>query len=132
MPNWDPETTQRVANIMTWLREQDPLVLLGAGGDEVQQSLQDELAHYLEPDFIPKDIRQGGGIEDMINVRPAPPLRRCLRITGDDLQSGPFYCGAPATVVADSKEQPGRTYVWCNAHVPHEINRQLQPAKGTT
>jgi len=48
-----------------------------------------------DPDYIP-DGGPARSIES--EIRPAPVDTRCGVRMGDDVQSGPYYCGEPATL----------------------------------
>ncbi len=76
---------------------------------------------FLHGDYIPKKPVGCRGVRDMVNLRPAPLGcgDRCANVVGDDLQSGPIYCGEPATVIADSKANDGAYYAMCPSHAPH-------------
>lgn len=57
-----------------------------------------EVERLTEPDYIPR----GDPVDTCWNVRPAPAGERCGVRTGEDIQSGPYYCGKPATVIGDT------------------------------
>ncbi len=63
-------------------------------------------------DFVPR----GKSANQARNVRPVGGLKlRCCYPTGDDIQSGPIYCGDRATLVADC-EHPGQLLAVCARH----------------
>lgn len=55
------------------------------------------LEELLNEDYIPG----GEWATAAENIRPADPGLRCGVATGRDIQSGPYYCGQPATIMAD-------------------------------
>lgn len=55
------------------------------------------LEEVLDEDYIPNGERATAAE----NIRPADPGMRCGVATGRDIQSGPYYCGQPATIMAD-------------------------------
>jgi len=60
--------------------------------------LVDEVQAMTHDDYIPG----GKTATSVTNLRAAPAGRRCGVRTGEDIQSGPFYCGAVATLMGDS------------------------------
>lgn len=56
---------------------------------------------FTKPDYIPESSARFRASK-VTNVRPSPGGYRCSCVTGHDVQSGPFYCGEPATLIADS------------------------------
>jgi hypothetical protein len=65
-------------------------------GASLPQNALEEIEEMTHPDFIP-----GGGqvyLKDCKNWYPAEPGMRCGQQTGDDIQSGPIFCGDPAHV----------------------------------
>lgn len=77
------------------------LVDIGAISPSAQtKRLVDEVQAMTHDDFIP-----GGKTADSItNVRDAPAGNRCCANMGRDIQSGPFYCGEPATLMGDTSD----------------------------
>lgn len=56
-----------------------------------------EVDEMIRDDFIP-----GGGPALLAtNLRTAPAGYRCGVQTGNDIQSGPYYCGDPGTLIGD-------------------------------
>jgi hypothetical protein len=87
------------------------------------------LEEVLDEDFIP------GGKEATAaeNVRPADPGMRCGVATGRDIQSGPYYCGRPATLMADAPqaaEKPGASARVCACAEHEHVLRALAKRKG--
>jgi hypothetical protein len=88
------------------------------------------LEELFDEDFIP------GGKEATAaeNIRPADPGMRCGVATGRDIQSGPYYCGQPATVMADVPKSitpgiTGKARVCACAEHEHAL-RSLVKTKG--
>jgi len=72
-----------------------------------------EKVHELtKGDYIP----DGGPTRKVKNKRRAPAGHRCGCVTGNDVQSGPFYCGAPAAWMADDAEREGFILFVCAGH----------------
>ncbi len=73
------------------------------------QTASNLIYEFLGSDYIPKNTAgcpQADNFQavrkDLANLRKAPPWCRCGAVTGSDVQSGPFYCGMPAEVIAES------------------------------
>ncbi len=60
----------------------------------------DEVHSMVHDDFIPGGKR----VTSATNLRPAPAGNRCGIQTGNDIQSGPFYCGGTATLIGDTDD----------------------------
>lgn len=76
------------------------------------ERMLDDLFGFMSEDFIPN-----GSIAGKIsNARPVPEgcFGRCCRQVGDDIQSGPLYCGDRAVVMADAGE--GKIVYACKQH----------------
>lgn len=88
-----------------------PEALAGAAEDMVEDVTHD--------DFIP------GGPEcrEARRLRVNPGGHRCGVRIGEDVQSGPFYCGKAATLVADGE---GGVVAACGRH--EGVIRSLVPA----
>lgn len=69
-----------------------------------------EVHEMIKPDHTPG----GPTAKTAFNLRPAPAGNRCGARTGYDMQSGPFYCGDPATLMADINN--GGTVCTCKRH----------------
>lgn len=98
------------------MRRADAAVMAERVRRAVQEGASDEtVAKMLEDDFIP-----GGRCvspRDFINVRGCTdPAARCATRTGHDIQSGPYYCGRPATKTADVDGHPGAVVHFCDDH----------------
>ncbi len=65
----------------------------------------------LETDFIP----DGGPIKSISNIRETSLFYRCCLVIGNDIQSGPLYCGDRATIIADT-DNPGFLIAACKRH----------------
>ncbi len=101
-------TPEQVDAAVALLRLEGVLV---AGTEELARKL---LNNLLGPDYIPRNpLGDCGGAKDMTNIRLALPGTRCARAVGNDIQSGPIYCGRPAVVFADSIKWSGAVYVLC-------------------
>lgn len=61
------------------------------------ERLTDEVHAMIRDDYIPG----GKTATSATNIRPSPAGHRCGVSTGEDVQSGPFYCGEPATLMGD-------------------------------
>lgn len=59
-------------------------------------------------------IPGGGYTYSATNLRPSPAGSRCGVRTGNDPQSGPFYCGGVATLMGDSLD--GKFVYVCAGH----------------
>lgn len=71
---------------------------IGAIAPGQTERVVDEVHGMIHDDFIP-----GGKVAtSATNLRPAPAGNRCGVQTGDDIQSGPFYCGGVATLIGDT------------------------------
>lgn len=81
---------------------------------------QEVIEQMLTGDYIP-----GGGrvrVRDLVNLRDTDePSARCCAQTGNDIQSGPIYCGAPA--VKQAADRNGGVVYVCSRHA-----RQLEVA----
>lgn len=114
-----PETVEQAAGVLGLLELEDVLAPIS---DDRKQRLQRALEDYLERDYIPENAIDGGRCpmredrNDLINVRKAIPGMRCANQTADDSQSGPIYCGQPASIMADSLKYPGMFYAMCRRH----------------
>ena len=75
----------------------------------------------VEPDFIPggETVRRVDLLIEQAK-NPAAFARlgglRCCAQTGEDIQSGPTYCGQPATVVGITAQDGLRTVGTCDDH----------------
>lgn len=78
------------------------------------------IEEFLRPDYIPRvkaDCPMAShGIGDMTDVADALPGMRCATITGEDAQSGLYYCGDPAAKYGWSKAHPEVCYSMCERH----------------
>lgn len=86
------------------------------------------LEELLNEDYIPNGKR-ATAVE---NVRPAGPGMRCGVAVGNDIQSGPFYCGRPATVMADVPQvtkKPGVVPLVCVCERHEQDLRALLKSK---
>jgi hypothetical protein len=90
--------------------------ILGILSVSPDKEVIDELIEFLDPDHIPPDAKPSPGEDDIINIRKAPVGMRCSTTIGDDIQSGPIYCGKVANVIADSKKYPEMIYAMCKDH----------------
>jgi len=72
---------------------------LGAIAPGSTERLTDEVHAMIRGDYIPG----GKTATSATNIRPAAAGHRCGVSTGEDVQSGPFYCGKPATLTGDSE-----------------------------
>lgn len=92
----------------------------------------DELHQALKPDYIPGGDWVDPNTLDAESVRPARPMSRCTTSSTSDPQSGPIYCGDPATweiPVQDKGFLP-----CCDRHLPYKfrpIVRRRQMAEHT-
>lgn len=60
-----------------------------------EQEVRKVVDGLLKPDYIPN----GGPVREIESeIFPAPSWTRCGCATGNDIQSGPIYCGDPAVV----------------------------------
>ncbi len=85
---------------------------------ESKDNLEQALYDFLKDDYVPKNY-VGCTLYDKVNatnIRQAPEGLRCVQIIGDDLQSGPLYCGETADYIADSIKYPGAFLVLCKKH----------------
>lgn len=96
---------------------------------------QKDIERILEGDYIPGGERVTP--RDLVNVRDTDePEARCCTQTGNDIQSGPIYCGRPAVKVADVIGKPGAIVCFCQGHfksVEYEIKlgeREREKAAG--
>ena len=78
----------------------DRLIDLGKLPPGHRERCVDEVHEMIKPDHIPG----GGTVSTATNLRTAPPGYRCGVPTGEDIQSGPFFCGDPATLIADAEK----------------------------
>lgn len=75
------------------------LMDIGAIAPGVQMKrLVDEIQEMTHDDYIPG----GGTATSATNIRNSPAGKRCGVRTGEDIQSGPFYCGETATLIGDT------------------------------
>ena len=72
---------------------------IGALAPGPRGRLVDEVDAMTRGDYVPG----GDPAVSAANLRPAPAGHRCGVQTGDDLQSGPMYCGGVATLMGDSE-----------------------------
>ena len=75
-------------------------------------------------DFIPS----GGNRVDYNDLGPGyktdSPSARCFTVVGEDIQSGPIYCGERAVFRAHNDIG----YVnWCEQHVPRRFREAAEP-----
>jgi len=84
---------------------------IGAVAPGMRERVADEVDAMTRGDYIPGGKRAASAA----NLRPAPAGLRCGARTGDDTQSGPIYCGAPATLMGDSE---GGVACACARHEP--------------
>lgn len=86
------------------------------------------LEPLLDRDFVPKD--KPGALKDVwVFEKTDHPLHRCTAITGHDCQSGPYYCGEPATVVG--RIRGGNDVLFCPKHfraTRKDMGPQVAPA----
>jgi hypothetical protein len=89
----------------------------------MKNSLSDEEAAQRIADFTERGYNPGtSGLmvriskEVLMDIQPAEPGMRCTAIIGDDLQSGPLYCGHPADVFAMRRDCPDRYCALCERH----------------
>lgn len=75
------------------------------------ERLVDEVQTIIHDDYIPG----GKTVNSATNLRDAPAGKRCCFKIGEDLQSGPFYCGDPATLMGDTS---GGIVYTCEKHEP--------------
>ena len=78
----------------------DRLIDLGAVAPNHRNRCVNEVERIVEDDYIPG----GSTAKTASNLRPASAGNRCGVRTGNDVQSGPFYCGEPATLMADTTD----------------------------
>lgn len=71
-----------------------------------------ELIRNWKRDYIPS----GSPVRSICNLRPATGLERCSVAVGDEIQSGPLYCGELADVVADVSGKLRCHIAACNRH----------------
>jgi len=75
------------------------LVDIGAIAPDIQPDrLVDEVQEIIHDDYIPG----GDTATSATNLRTASAGKRCCVKMGTDIQSGPFYCGDPATLMGDT------------------------------
>jgi hypothetical protein len=55
---------------------------------------------------------------------------RCHQVVGNDIQSGPIYCGEMAVVIAFNKDGSRRWVAWCVDHVPERFRETSEAAGG--
>jgi hypothetical protein len=80
------------------------------------------LQEVLHDDYIP-----GGPVCRAVrNIRPAPPGLRCGVRMGNDIQSGPYFCGDPATLIGDACDTGGGTDVLCVCASHEHVMRSLE------
>ena len=61
--------------------------------------ITNEIHKMIDDDYIPGGKRT----ISITNLQPAPTGNRCGVQVGNDAQSGPFYCGLPATLMGNSE-----------------------------
>ncbi len=77
---------------------------------------KEKIKEFLKSDYVPKKSVGYEGIEDLEKPLPALPGMRCTRITGNDIQSGPFCCGKPGYIYGRSKKG---YYIMCKNCANH-------------
>lgn len=87
----------------------DRLIDIGAIPPTNRSQRVEEVHEMIKPDHIPG----GGKVKTATNLRPAPAGNRCGARMGYDMQSGSFYCGDPATLMADTN---GEIVCTCKRH----------------
>lgn len=78
-------------NVTRWLVDQGYVPV------EQMDQVEQQIHLMIKRDYVP----DGKGASGAVNLRAAPPGSRCGVVTGHDIQSGPFHCGEPGTLVAD-------------------------------
>lgn len=86
------------------------------------------IERIIGPDFIP-----GGPLVSLDDLEPPQPTddptARCCRMVGDDVQSGPIYCGRPAAYRAMMRDRSLGGFVdWCERCVPGRFRKALREA----
>lgn len=94
--------------------------IIPAGQAEAAKEITEKLTR---PDYIPSGETVHD--EDLENWQRCPPGHRCGSITGNDIQSGPFYCGKPAESMAFLKGHPERPVFACRGHTPWKARHDL-------
>jgi len=91
--------------------------------EAVKQGLPVE--ELLDRDFIP-----GGksvSLDDLYDIEETDhPLHRCCVSVSHDIQSGPIFCGKPATITAKVKGDPGGAVHCCPAHTPEKLQAEKE------
>ena len=87
----------------------DRLVDTGARLSGTREQAVEEVHRMVKDDHIPG----GKTASEVTRLRAAPPGHRCGLRTGEDIQSGPFYCGEPASLMGNSD---GGTVYTCKGH----------------
>lgn len=81
------------------------------------------IEQILTGDYIPGGSRVK--FSELRNLRDTDePDHRCCQQTGNDIQSGPIYCGQPAVKVADCID--GSIVCVCKKHAPNLERRMRQ------
>lgn len=96
-----------LANTLDEARRLRAAVLGGADDHDVSK--------FLEGDYIPGGAKLDN-LDRLYGRQPATGLERCGVQTGDDLQSGPMYCGDLAVATYRLDGIPGACLCVCKRH----------------
>jgi len=94
--------------------------LLPAANQAAAEKVVDELTR---PNFIP-----GGPavrMDQLVDWTRCEPGYRCCRQTGNDIQSGPYFCGDPAEAKARHKDDADAVVCTCRRHTPWAARQAL-------